>query len=166
MTSRRRLTGLARRSRGQSLVEFAMVLPLLLTVGFIITEFGRALWLKNVLTQACREGCREAVVAGPGNAVQAAEDATRRFLMEQRMLSAPNSPVTNEARVTVKVVPDRNDPNFDLIEVYVERTFFLIPGDTPTEPFGDAELEDNYSTSLTSGEIQIAGRAVMMLPSQ
>jgi Flp pilus assembly protein TadG len=49
--------------RAQSLVEFAMVLPMLLVVGFIITEFGRALWIKNVLTQAAREGCRTAVVS-------------------------------------------------------------------------------------------------------
>ena len=62
MNTNRKFKNLARKSHGQSMVEVAMTLPLLLVVGFIITEFGRALWVKNVLTQACREAAREACV--------------------------------------------------------------------------------------------------------
>jgi len=36
-------------TRGQSLVEFALILPIMLAVMFMITEFGRALFQYNVL---------------------------------------------------------------------------------------------------------------------
>lgn len=54
-----------RGNRGQSVVEFALVLPLILLVLFGITEFGRAWMTANILTSAAREGCRLAVVTGP-----------------------------------------------------------------------------------------------------
>src|SRR6516164_1215250 len=44
--------------RGQSLVEFAMVLPLLLLIVFGITEFGRAYYQYNTLSKAVRNGAR------------------------------------------------------------------------------------------------------------
>ena len=53
-----------RSDRGQSLVEFALVLPILLVVAFIITEFGRALWIKNLMTQAANQAARAAIVDG------------------------------------------------------------------------------------------------------
>jgi TadE-like protein len=43
---------LMRDDRGQSLVEFALTLPMLLVVMFMITEFGRALYQYNVMAQA------------------------------------------------------------------------------------------------------------------
>ncbi len=45
-------------SRGQSLVEFALILPMILVVMFMITEFGRALYQYNVLLQASRDADR------------------------------------------------------------------------------------------------------------
>jgi Flp pilus assembly protein TadG len=54
-----------RQKRGQSVVELALVLPLLLLVLFGITEFGRAWMTQNVLTSAAREGARLAVVTAP-----------------------------------------------------------------------------------------------------
>src|SRR5262245_25103904 len=44
--------------QGQSLVEFAMVLPLLLVIGLGTVEFGRAYYQYNTLTKAVREGAR------------------------------------------------------------------------------------------------------------
>src|SRR5437867_12922393 len=43
---------------GQSLMEFAMVLPLVLLVVFGITEFGRAYYQYNTLSKAIRNGAR------------------------------------------------------------------------------------------------------------
>ena len=51
-------------NRGQSVIEFALVLPILLLVLFGITEFGRALMTVNVLNAAAREGARVAAVGG------------------------------------------------------------------------------------------------------
>jgi Flp pilus assembly protein TadG len=47
---------------GQSIIEFALVLPILLLVVFGITEFGRAIMVTNVLNSASREGARFAAV--------------------------------------------------------------------------------------------------------
>lgn len=52
-------------SKGQALVEMAILLPLLLLLVMGIFEFGRAMYIKNTLTQAARAGARTAVVT-PG----------------------------------------------------------------------------------------------------
>jgi len=44
--------------RGNAMVEFAIILPLLLIVVFGIIDFGRALYTANNLTAAVREGAR------------------------------------------------------------------------------------------------------------
>jgi Flp pilus assembly protein TadG len=61
---RGRRTGARRNRCGQAIIEFALVLPLLLLVLLGITEFGRAFYTLNVLTQAAREGARLAAVGG------------------------------------------------------------------------------------------------------
>ena len=43
---------------GQSLLEFAAVLPLLLLIAFGVTEFGRAYYQYNTLSKAIRDGAR------------------------------------------------------------------------------------------------------------
>jgi Flp pilus assembly protein TadG len=54
---------------GQSVIEFALVLPLLLLLLLGIAEFARAWLLMNVATSAAREGCRAAVLAAPDTTV-------------------------------------------------------------------------------------------------
>jgi Flp pilus assembly protein TadG len=49
-------------TRGNAVVEFALVLPILLLVLFGITELGRMIMTKNVLATASREGARYAAV--------------------------------------------------------------------------------------------------------
>jgi len=44
--------------RGQSLLEFAMVLPLLLLIALGVIEFGRAYYQYNTLSKAVREAAR------------------------------------------------------------------------------------------------------------
>lgn len=57
----------ARRDEGgQSLVEFALVLPVLLLIITGIFDLGRAVWQENTLAYAAREGTRFAIVHGSG----------------------------------------------------------------------------------------------------
>lgn len=49
-------------SKGQALVEMALVLLLLLLLVLGIFEFGRAMYIKNTLTHSARAGARAAVV--------------------------------------------------------------------------------------------------------
>lgn len=50
------------RNGGQSLVEFALVLPLFLLLFFAIVDMGRAVFVYNSVTNAAREGARLAIV--------------------------------------------------------------------------------------------------------
>jgi len=67
----------AKRTRGQSLVEFALVIPMLLLLMVGIMEFSRAWMAKNILTGAAREAARIAVVPPPGGSVE--EGYTRGY---------------------------------------------------------------------------------------
>ena len=54
----------ARDDGAQSLVEFALLLPLFLLVVTGIFDVGRAVWQENSLAYAAREGTRYAIVHG------------------------------------------------------------------------------------------------------
>jgi Flp pilus assembly protein TadG len=58
----RTLTRFAKRDDGQALVEFALITPFLLLFLLGIIEFGRAWNEHQVLTDATREGARQAAV--------------------------------------------------------------------------------------------------------
>ena len=51
--------------KGQNLVEFALVVPMLLLLVFGIAEFGRAWMTQNILTGAAREAVRLLAVPEP-----------------------------------------------------------------------------------------------------
>ena len=51
-----------RQRRGAAIVEFAVVLPLLLTLLFGIIDFGWVFLVRQTLTNAAREGARVAVL--------------------------------------------------------------------------------------------------------
>jgi Flp pilus assembly protein TadG len=53
-----------RRQRGQSLVEFAIVLPVFMFLLMGIVDFGRVVWAQNSLAAAAREAARFAIVHG------------------------------------------------------------------------------------------------------
>ena len=61
----RYLARFGRDERGQALVEFALVLPILLILVLGIIEFGRAWNLHQTITHAAREGARLAAVFYP-----------------------------------------------------------------------------------------------------
>lgn len=67
------------RPKGQSLVEFALVLPIILLLFMAMFDFGRAIFAFNTVSNAARFGARVAIVdqnltAGISNAAQAAAD--------------------------------------------------------------------------------------------
>ena len=103
------MVSLIRGNRGQSVVEFALVLPLLLLILFGITEFGRAWMTVNILTSGAREGARLAVVTAPDvpavvtkvNEVCAAAGVTPTSVT----VTGPD-PADPDRRVTVTVQTD------------------------------------------------------------
>ena len=67
----KRLTGrLRKREDGQSLVEFALVLPIFLLVLFAIVDFGMAFHAWITVTNSAREGARIGVVHASAAAIE------------------------------------------------------------------------------------------------
>jgi Flp pilus assembly protein TadG len=92
-------------NKGQALVEFALVVPILLLLMVGIMEFSRGWMTKNILTGAAREGARAAAVGEDGSA------AANRVLDAARInpaivtvtLPAPHVPGLPREAVTVRV---------------------------------------------------------------
>lgn len=109
------MVSLIHNNRGNAVLEFALVFPILLLVVFGITEFGRAWMTVNVISGAAREGCRLAVVTEPN------VPAVQTRVTE----------VCNAAGITPSTIivtpPDPNDPQ-RRVTVTVETNFTVIPG--------------------------------------
>ena len=58
----RRLFRSRGRGRGQTLVEFAMVLPIVVAIMLALFDLGRAVYSSNTLAQAARSAARTAIV--------------------------------------------------------------------------------------------------------
>jgi Flp pilus assembly protein TadG len=58
-----RMRRMAQSAKGQAMVEFALVAPLLMMLVIGVFEFGRAWNVYQVITEAARAGARAAVVA-------------------------------------------------------------------------------------------------------
>jgi Flp pilus assembly protein TadG len=67
--------------KGVSAVEFALVMPIVFLIMFGIFEFGLALWRKQELTAAVREGARKGVVAtNPRKSKLFIEDTVKTYM--------------------------------------------------------------------------------------
>ncbi|HEV2610994.1 MAG TPA: TadE/TadG family type IV pilus assembly protein [Noviherbaspirillum sp.] len=62
------------RQRGAALIELALILPLLLLMTFITTEFGRAMYQYNTITKSVRDAVRFLTVQTPGTGAPEAEN--------------------------------------------------------------------------------------------
>ena len=86
-----------RGSAGQSLVEFALVLPIFLLIFLGVVDFGRAIYTKHILDKAAREAARAgAVRVDEAEAIQTARTAATNVLTSLHMNS--------ETQVDVNVV--------------------------------------------------------------
>jgi Flp pilus assembly protein TadG len=81
-----------RSERGQSLIETALTLPLLLMVSVGIFEFGRAYQTWQVVTNAAREGARMSVL--PDSTVAGVQDRVRTYLTNGALPRAADASVT------------------------------------------------------------------------
>lgn len=124
-------TSFRRNDRGQSLVEFALTLPMLLVVMLMITEFGRALFQYNMLVQATREGARVAVVQSEAGAPAAGRNRMDQFL------TGTQTDVTGLVR-TVQVVHDyQGNIGQTVVVATADMPFrWLLQGNMPTTADG------------------------------
>lgn len=80
------------RRRGASIVEMAVVSPLLLTLIFGVIEFGHGFMVRQILTNAAREGARVAAIQ---NVVsdEAIRDAVRKGMGALSGIDIPNDAI-------------------------------------------------------------------------
>ena len=103
-----------RRSRGQSLVEFALLLPVLLVIMLGLLDLGRAVFAYNAISEAARNGARVAIVnQTPGDICLVA--AERAVALGLPTACAPNGNpgtpgvwVTTSGPAACSPIPDIN----------------------------------------------------------
>lgn len=96
---------LLRQQRGQSLVEFALLLPILVIIVFSAVEFGRLWMTMNVLTGAAREGARVASVTAPNAALvqNAANSVLSAVNISGATVTVVGPDAANAVTVTVRI---------------------------------------------------------------
>ena len=60
--------------RGVAILEFALVVPFLLVMTFLVTEFGRAIYQYNTLTKSVRDAARYLSIQTPNTHVTEAQN--------------------------------------------------------------------------------------------
>ena len=73
--------------KGGSLVEFALIAPLLIIILFGIIEFGVLIYDKAMLTNACREGARAGIVFSDPRISDAEIESVVRGYCEAHLIS-------------------------------------------------------------------------------
>lgn len=108
---------------GQSLVEFALVVPVMFMLIFGLIDVGRAVWQSNTLAYATREATRYAIVHGAGSAspvpyCSSCTNATITAVVEQNAIGVSG--------ITVTVgYPDGNNDRGS--RVFVDATAPFVP---------------------------------------
>ena len=98
------------RSRGQSLVEFSVLVPAFMLLLFGMLEFGFVFTHNLTLEYATREGARTgaALADGGGNAAVCATIDAQIIAAVERVLTSPGSPIDETQIQYIKIW--KNDP--------------------------------------------------------
>ena len=105
-------------NKGQSVVEFAIMLPIMLLMLLGLMEWGFLLWTQTTFVNAVREGSRDAVVIQDWNTNYAARATEVKNLVISRLSGLPatqTSGITN--RITIELLP--NSANIQSIRISV-----------------------------------------------
>ena len=122
-----RSTDRRRRSRGQSLVEFAVVFPIFILILFGIIEFGFMLYSQMTVSNAAREAARVSVVDPDPCSIQDLANATARAAASG--LNTTYLTVTGAVASTGSPATCSNAKQGDMVTVtvnYTYHTFFPL----------------------------------------
>ena len=73
-----------RREEGQSLVEFALIFPIIMLVLFGVFDLGRIVWINNSLSDGSRHGARHAAIdPRAGDYCGRIDEAIRSAILDQ-----------------------------------------------------------------------------------
>ena len=150
--------------KGATAVEFAIVLSLLLTLIFGITEFGLFIFNRQVITNAAREGARAGIVARP---VRRSNDEIKKVVRdyaEKRLVTFGDDVLTN---ANIDIDPIDNDLSDGLDTdhrcVVFEFEFNNIDYRCDLEVTVDYTYEFLFLSNLGIGPINLQARSVMRM---
>jgi hypothetical protein len=114
--------GRGRRTPGQALVEFSLVLPIFVLLILIVFDFGRGVYTFNGVSEAAREIARTTIV-NPG-LLLGDSVATQRTVATQKGL-VPGLQVVSYECLEFDGTPSTDDPciSGDLVKVTVQSTY-------------------------------------------
>jgi len=145
LRSRTGIRKLGRNSSGQSLVEFAIVLPLLLMVFFGIFEFGRFYFTKLTLQHAVREATRFAVTGNTLTDPETGEPIDRAGSILRVILE--NTDQFDVDLAGIRITPADGGGPEDIVRVEVDfrydLTLPLVSGMVP-----DGHVDLSFSTAM------------------
>jgi len=105
-----------KKNRGQSLIEFALIIPILLGIILITIDLGRAVYYYSVLYNAAREGARYGIIY-PSD--------TSGIITTTRNYAIGMNP--GDVAVTPQIIiPNASDPSIKYITVSVAYTFNAV----------------------------------------
>ncbi|MBI3521787.1 MAG: pilus assembly protein [Chloroflexi bacterium] len=115
---------LHRDERGQSLVELALILPVLMLIVTGLFDVARAVWQENTLAYAAREGTRYAIVHGSAAASPVGptntSDPTIAAIVRAAAIGVPNITITTSW-------PDLNNDRNSRVSVDASAPFVPLP---------------------------------------
>jgi Flp pilus assembly protein TadG len=104
-----------KKERGQATVELALVLPVLLLILFGIMEFGRVFSAYLVITNAAREGARQAAIGANNSTIENAVYNASSSLGDLTSLTVSINPHEEASRVTGEEASVTINYNVDLV---------------------------------------------------
>jgi len=118
--------------RGQALVEFALILPVILLVMVGMLEFARAWNLHQVMTDAAREGARRAAVHDPDATKPQTTDSVYKAMWNY-VAQAGYNPQYATMGVVLKDPSGgtgtwKNSGDFVTVNLSVPYRFAILPG--------------------------------------
>ncbi len=134
------------RRRGQSLVEFALVMPLLLVMLLGIMEFGRAWHISQIVTDTARQAARAGAIYQLEDSVYA---AAGRVISAGAIGTCPTSPAC--------VDPSINGDQY-IVDVHVPFNFGIFG---PVMRLGNDIYDPDQN--FPDADIELKSRAVMRI---
>jgi Flp pilus assembly protein TadG len=105
--------------RGQDLVEFALVLPVLLLILIAILDFGRAIYAYSAVASCAREGARRGIILADYDDDLSEADVDA---IEARVKETAVAISVDPSRLTIQVT----EPTPETVRVQVDYVFELL----------------------------------------
>ena len=152
------------RASGQTLVEFALVIPIFLLLLFALLDFGRVIYAQQTITNDAREGARKGLVAANDTTInQATYDKIRTAaLVMTPGVTLANANITGHAGACTATAADTTSAT----------TCFFPNGVTcgGTSPYVEVNIAVTVPmltpllSNLVGGSIAVSTRSITYLP--